>query len=87
MADDFSNAAAGLDSPGNFVKAITGDDSNDLAKVARGLYVGTTGDVKITSAGGTTEIIPSVPAGAILPIRVKRLFSTGTTAGGIIAIW
>jgi len=29
----------------------------------------------------------ALPTGAILPLRVSRIFATGTTASGLVALW
>ena len=44
------------------------------------LYVGSTGDVKVTTAQGTDVTFTAVPAGTVLPVRIKKVFATGTTA-------
>lgn len=43
------------------------------------LYVGSTGNVKVTTAQGSDVTFTAVPAGTILPVRVKKVFATGTT--------
>jgi hypothetical protein len=73
--------------PAENAAAVTPHDSNDLTNVARALYVGTTGNIKIITAGGDTVTLNSVPAGAIIPVRVKRVFSTGTSASNIVSIF
>lgn len=45
----------------------------------RGLYVGAAGDVKVTTRGGSTFVLPSVPAGVLLPVAVSFVWTTGTT--------
>lgn len=76
------------DSAGSGKRAvlITKADS-DLATEIRGLYVGTTGNVRVTTVGGDDVVIPTVPAGAILPIEIKRVWSTNTTASGFVGIF
>ena len=44
------------------------------------LYVGSAGDVKVTTAQGTDVTFTAVPAGTVLPVRIKKVFATGTTA-------
>ena len=66
--------------------AVTPSDSEDLAAVARALYVGTTGNVRLTTHSGRTVTFTSVPVG-ILPVGASRVWSTGTTASNIIALW
>lgn len=65
--------------------AVSPDDSNDLSHVTRALMIGVAGDLKVTTAGGETVTL-SVPAGE-LRIRAVRVFSTGTTASNITAMW
>jgi len=50
----------------------------------RGIYVGTTGDVKIQTNNGNDVVFPSVPAGVVLPIIAKVVYNTGTTASGLV---
>jgi len=69
------------------VLAVTPHDTNDLTSPADSLYVGATGDVKVDTQGGQTVTITTVPAGAILPIRVTRVYSSGTTATEIFQLW
>lgn len=62
-------------------------DTTDFTNYTRALYVGGTGDVKIDTVGGDTVTFKTVPAGAVLRIRAKRLYSTGTTATTILGLW
>ena len=73
--------------PADNAAAVTPNDSVDLTNIARALYIGTGGDVKITTAGGDTVTLNDVQGGSILPIRTKRVFSTGTTASNMVAIY
>ena len=41
-------------------------------------YVGGTGDVVVTTAGGDTVTFVAVPAGLIIPVRAKRIWETST---------
>lgn len=66
--------------------AVTPHNSNELTYVTKALYVGTTGDVKVTMYDGTAVTFTAVPAGAILPICVKVIWSTGTTASNIVGL-
>ncbi len=67
--------------------AVTPSNDTDLTNLTRALYVGTGGNLSVIMATGETLAIPSVPAGAFLPIRVSRVRATGTTASGIVAFW
>lgn len=52
----------------------------------RALYVGGTGNVAVTMWDGETVTFNSVAAGDRLPIRVRAVLNSGTTATGLIAL-
>lgn len=61
--------------------AITPNDSTDLTTFTRGLYTGSGGAISLILADDSVELtLSNVPAGAILPLFVKRVRFTGTTA-------
>ena len=66
--------------------AVTPNDSTDLANQGC-IYVGGTGDVSVITAGGQTVTFSGVPAGSFLPMQVKRVRSTGTTATLILVLY
>jgi hypothetical protein len=66
--------------------AITPNDSTDLGEVTRALYVGTAGDVKVMCLDSSQVTFTAVPAGTVLPVRIKRVMNTGTTAGSLIGM-
>lgn len=84
--DDYSHASHDLSGPAEHAAVVTPSDSVDLTDVTRALIIGTSGDLKVTMQGGETLVMPSVPAG-VLPVRVTRVWSTGTVASHITAIW
>ena len=51
------------------------------------LYSGSGGIIRVLTAGGDDVLIPNVQGGTFLPLQVKKVFSTNTTATGIIALW
>lgn len=51
------------------------------------LYVGGAGVLKVLTIGGDEVFFHGVPAGTTLQVRVLRVFSTGTTATNIVALW
>jgi hypothetical protein len=51
------------------------------------IYVGGTGNVKVTTAQGTDVTFPAVPAGFVLPVQVIKVWSTGTTATSMVRIY
>ena len=86
MADQFATYRSGLDSPAFDAFEITPSNSVDLPQVARALYIGDGGDVKIKTAGGTDVTFAGVPSGSILPVRAVRVYDTGTDANDIVGL-
>ena len=87
MSDVFAHNSPGLTSPGTRAAAVTPNDSADLANVSRALYIGGSGDIKVTTSGGDTVTLVGVVAGSVIPLRVARVFATDTTASDIVALW
>jgi hypothetical protein len=74
-------------SPAAHAVAVTASDSADLpGGVCRALYVGTTGNISLDVGNGQTVLFTAVPVG-ILPVNVKRVRSTSTTASNIVALY
>lgn len=65
--------------------AITPADSN-LSHPVRSLYIGGTGDLKVTTVNGQAVTFKGIVAGSILPVSVKQVWATGTTATDIIGL-
>ena len=87
MSDAFEKNAPGLTSPATRAAAVTPNDSADLANVSRAIFVGGSGNLKVTTSGGDTVTLVGVVAGSIIPLRVSRVFVTDTTASDIVAFW
>jgi hypothetical protein len=51
------------------------------------LFVGTGGTLVVRTAGGDDVTLLNIADGTFLPIQVVRVFATGTTAAGILALW
>lgn len=62
----------------------TGSNSSELSFVARGLYIGTSGNLKVDTIDGST--LTFVSASGFIPGMVKKIYVTGTTATNIIAL-
>ena len=86
--DRFSGFSAGADAPASHAVAITPNNSTDLTEATRGVYVGASGNLKVDMLGGETAIIfVGLAAGLIHPLRVTRVYATGTTATDIIGVF
>tara|TARA_R110002153_G_scaffold139298_2_gene289924 strand:+ start:1083 stop:1367 length:285 start_codon:yes stop_codon:yes gene_type:complete len=70
-----------------FVNGDTIAGHTNQAPVCRAVYVGGTGDLKVTMAQGATVVFHGVVAGSMLPIQCNQIFATGTTATNIIALF
>ena len=69
--------------------AVTPSDTQDLGTVSI-VYVGafgTTGAVKVTTAQGTDVTFLGVPPGSVIPVQVRRVWSTGTTATNLVRVF
>lgn len=84
--DIFSRKQALTADPASNAVLVTPSDSTDLTYVSRAVYVGTTGNMKVTMQDSGTVLFTGIPAGTTLPIRVSRIWSTTTTASTIIAL-
>lgn len=51
------------------------------------LYVGGAGNISVITIGGDQITFNSVPAGTVLPIQVRQVRSTSTTATLLNALW
>lgn len=84
--DDFGSHGEGLAAPAKHAAVVTPADGADLAHASRSLYIGTGGTLKVTTLGGETLTI-TVGDNMMLPLRVVRVFSTGTTATDILSLY
>ena len=72
--------------------AVTPSDTVDIISPAGPtnngcvLYVGVSGNIKVTTAGGDEVTFANVPVG-FFPVQVLRVWATDTTASNIIALW
>jgi hypothetical protein len=68
--------------------AVTPSDTVDIraGDVSDGLYVGGAGNIAALMSDGKSCDFAAVPAGTVLPVAVKRVLATGTTATNIRAL-
>jgi hypothetical protein len=52
----------------------------------RALYIGGSGNVRITDPQGNVVTFVGAVAGTVLPVMAKRVWATGTTATNIIGL-
>lgn len=85
MSDSFADHLSGLESPASKLSPVTPDDATDLPLASRALNVASSGSVAVTTVDGTTATV-YVSAGIAFPVRARRIWATGTTATGIVAM-
>lgn len=66
--------------------AVTPSNTVNLATPAV-IYVGGGGAVKVTTAQGSDVTFSGVAAGTVIPVQVLRVWSTGTTATNMVAVF
>lgn len=86
MTDKFANRAHNSSGPSADGLAIIPHDNDDLPQITRGLYVGSGGDVSVQMQSGVELTFANVAAGTLLPIRARRVLSTGTNAQDIVGL-
>ena len=77
----------GQGEPATHLSLITPSDSAYLTYVTRAIRAGGAGNLRVLTAGNEDVIIPSVVAGETLAICVVKVFSTSTTATGLMGMW
>lgn len=77
----------------NQTAIVSPDNSDDLPLykarelLTTALYVGIGGDLVAVFDGGATQLFTAVPSGVFLPLAVRRINATGTTADAIVACY
>ena len=67
-------------------EAVTPSDTINLANPSV-IYVGVTGDVKVTTANGDVVTFIGVPSGSVIPVQVIRVWSGSTNATNMVRIY
>jgi hypothetical protein len=86
MATPSSNVE-NTSTPAVYAGAVTTSDSTNLSSTARALYIGTGGDVVALMPDDSEVTFKNAQSGQILPVRVKRVNATNTTASNIVALY
>jgi hypothetical protein len=55
--------------------------------ITRAIWVGTGGNLKVTTDGGTALTFVNVQDGTLLPVQSRLIWQTGTTASNMLALW
>lgn len=86
ITDVFKGFTTALGDPISDAVAVAPSDGADLAAMTRALYIGTSGDLRVTLASGTVVDFAALAVGWH-PIRAARVHASGTTASNIIGCW
>lgn len=74
-----------LRDPSSRLEVITPDDNANLPYLTRALYVNSGGAIRVLDATGNESTF-TVGNDVVLPVRVGKVFATGTTATGIVGL-
>jgi hypothetical protein len=66
--------------------SITPSDSENLPTPSV-VYVGTSGNVAVTTPQGDQVTFVNVPSGSVIPVQVLQVRVTGTTATNLVRIY
>lgn len=87
MSDPFQGSADAAFAPATRAAAIVPDDTNPLADIPKGLFVGTGGTLVMRGvADQADQTWRNVPSGSVLPFRARFVRASGTTAADILAL-
>ena len=83
-----TDITANYTAPAQSAAVLTPDDNTDITPApCRGLWIGGAGNISVDMANGDTVLFSGIQAGTLLPIQIKRLRQTNTTATLIAALW
>lgn len=85
MTNPFENRASALSGPATDIVPVTPDDVTDMPDVAIALFIETGGQISMLTARNEQRSVTVVDQ-TILPVGVRRVNATGTTATGIHAM-
>ena len=66
--------------------AVTPSDTVNLATPSV-IYVGSGGNVKVTTAQGDDVTFTGMLSGSIIPVQVIRVWATGTSATSLVRVY
>ncbi len=85
--DPFESSSNSLIAPAQHAFAITPSDTQTLSGATKALFVGTGGDIALEAIGSDSEVLfRNVASGSVLPIRIRVVRATGTTASDLVGL-
>lgn len=90
--NNFSQNDSAIIAPFTRAVAITPSDTEDLAEVTRGLNVhkgtgGSTTSINVLLSGDAEPVIMTFQVGFVIPLRIRRVYATGTDATVIVGLY
>ncbi|WP_116087059.1 hypothetical protein [Tropicimonas sp. IMCC34011] len=85
MPNPFANRSLSLSGPAPDIAPVVPADGADLPAIAVALYVETGGTLSVVTVAGESRTI-AVGDFSLLPVGIRRVEATGTTASGIHAL-
>lgn len=83
--DRFAGFADSALAPSRAPFAITPDDTQPLAVVPKGIYVGTGGDVTLRGIDASADVTyKNLPSASYINVRAAFVRATGTTASNLV---
>ena len=64
--------------------AVTASDTKELPNNFVGFYVGVGGNVNVVTLAGRKVLFKGLPAGTSIPIRLRSIMASSTTATDIV---
>lgn len=83
QVNPLENKGAGATVPAYRIVEVSPDNNFTFPEQNRAIWVGGAGNLAVQTWNGETVTIVGVNAGALIPLSVKRVLSTNTTATSI----
>lgn len=87
MMDAFKKHSRSLTTPPENAAELTPDDTAILQNATRAIHVGGGGDLRVRMLGGEVVTLAGLQPGTMIPLRIRQIFATGTTATAIVGLW
>ena len=85
--DPTTPESAQISDPARNAFLFTLSDTVNEANLCRGFIPESDGNAKVTTAGGTDVVLSTLQAGVLYPLRILRIWSTGTTISGAAGVF
>jgi len=87
VVDRFRNQYPTYDGPAGNAFSITPSNTVNCDFATRAVYIGGTGDLAAVTINDEVVTFVGIPGGTLLPLRLKRVNSTGTTASALVGLY